>query len=185
MREPERAAESGEMPPGASASMLPRPPSMNKRVDRSRSTRFGSSTVETDPNFRWRSERARGGEDRFLRTLRAGCRSKRGGTGRATKPIPLHQGAWPRRLHLQASERRWVCRRGCNDRERVGHHAPAWAARPAFDRRRSSRTTSSERPKLASHHIPDGIHPRKIAPMVGPPSANASSGGSGCACQMR
>jgi hypothetical protein len=63
----------------ASGSMFPRRPPMNKRVDRSRSTRLGNSPIETDPNFRWRSERPGGGEGRFLRIWRAGCRSKRGG----------------------------------------------------------------------------------------------------------
>ena len=154
MREPERAAESRKMPPRmnswASGSMFARRPPMNKRVDRSRSTRFGnsptwtrnpgprgarrrirvprsrtrraeaeaearfrprlrtdafrptasggrtgskenrpggklaclragsrSSPSETDPNFRWRSERARGVVGRFLRTRRSGSRSKR------------------------------------------------------------------------------------------------------------
>ena len=46
----------------------------------STSRRALNSPSETDPNFRWRSERPRGGEDRFLRTLRAGCRSERRGT---------------------------------------------------------------------------------------------------------
>ena len=47
-----------------------------------------NSPSETDPNFRWRSERPRGGDGRSLRTLRAGWRSKRGATAPAINPPP-------------------------------------------------------------------------------------------------
>ncbi len=79
--------------PGASGSMFLRPPRMNKRVDRSRSTRFGNSPIETDPNFRWLSERTRAGEGRFLRTLRAGVPIRMGGNAaEAAEPRMSSQG---------------------------------------------------------------------------------------------
>ena len=76
----------------ASGSMFPSRPSMNKRVDRSRSTRLGNSTVETDPNFRWRSEHARGGGGRFLRTSEMGI------------PIETGGGLFPCRVRLRDDE---------------------------------------------------------------------------------
>jgi hypothetical protein len=54
---------------------------VKKRVGLFGPTRFGNSLIETDSNFRWRSERARGGEGRFLRYLSAGCQSERGRNG--------------------------------------------------------------------------------------------------------
>ena len=47
-----------------------------------------NSTVGTVPNFRCVSERARGVAGGFLRTLRAGCRSKRGGKNVHTHMAP-------------------------------------------------------------------------------------------------
>ena len=63
-------------------------------------------TVETVPNFRWRSEHARGGGGRFLRTLRAGSRSKRVAffDGASLRPLPPVESTQPKVRYLHIHE---------------------------------------------------------------------------------
>jgi hypothetical protein len=57
-----------------------RPRCQSTKRPASTSRRALNSPSETDPNFRWRSGRPKGGEGQVLHTLRAGSPSKRRGT---------------------------------------------------------------------------------------------------------